>query len=96
MPQVPAETWTLTVNGMVDDEFEIDFDELLGLGLVEEDITLTCVSNQVGGDLVGNARWLGVPLLTLLDRGRRADATPTRSSAARSTATPAASRSRPP
>ena len=52
---------------MVDREFEITFDELLDLGLVEADITLTCVSNPVGGELVGNARWLGVPLRVVLD-----------------------------
>ncbi len=75
VPQVPVETWTLRVHGMVDDEFEIDFDELVGLGLVEKDITLTCVSNRLGGDLVGNARWLGVPLRTLLERaGVQSDA----------------------
>jgi DMSO/TMAO reductase YedYZ molybdopterin-dependent catalytic subunit len=68
IPQVPAEEWTLRVHGMVDDPFEIDFDELVGLGLVEADVTLTCVSNRLGGDLVGNARWLGVPLSVLLDR----------------------------
>jgi DMSO/TMAO reductase YedYZ molybdopterin-dependent catalytic subunit len=68
IPQVPAEEWTLRVHGMVDEPFEIDFEELVGLGLVEADITLTCVSNRLGGDLVGNARWLGVPLRLLLER----------------------------
>jgi DMSO/TMAO reductase YedYZ molybdopterin-dependent catalytic subunit len=68
IPQVPAEEWTLRVHGMVDSPFELDFEELTELGLVESDVTLTCVSNPVGGDLVGNARWLGVPLRVLLDR----------------------------
>jgi DMSO/TMAO reductase YedYZ molybdopterin-dependent catalytic subunit len=68
IPQVPVEDWTLRVHGMVDEPFEIGFDELVGLGLVEADITLTCVSNRLGGDLVGNARWLGVPLRLLLER----------------------------
>ena len=67
VPQVPAEDWTLRVKGMVDREFEVTFDEFLDLGLVEADITLTCVSNPVGGELVGNARWLGVPLRVVLD-----------------------------
>lgn len=67
VPQVPVEGWTLKVSGMVDRPFEVDFDELTDLGLVEADITLTCVSNPVGGDLVDNARWLGVPLRRLLD-----------------------------
>ncbi|MFP5579255.1 MAG: molybdopterin-dependent oxidoreductase [Acidimicrobiia bacterium] len=73
IPQVPVETWTLRVHGMVDEEFELTFDELAALGLVEKDITLTCVSNRLGGDLVGNARWLGVPLKTLLDRAGVSD-----------------------
>lgn len=67
VPQVPVEDWTLRVHGMVDTPFVVDFDELAAFGLVEVDITLTCVSNPVGGDLVGNARWLGVPLRALLD-----------------------------
>ncbi|MGK2928132.1 MAG: molybdopterin-dependent oxidoreductase [Acidimicrobiales bacterium] len=67
VPQLPVEDWTLRVHGMVDSPFEIDFEELAAFGLVEVDITLTCVSNPIGGDLVGNARWLGVPLRTLLD-----------------------------
>ncbi|MBL8777568.1 MAG: molybdopterin-dependent oxidoreductase [Acidimicrobiales bacterium] len=67
VPQVPVEGWTLAVKGMVDDELTLTFDELCALGLVEADVTMTCVSNRVGGDLVGNARWLGVPVQRLLD-----------------------------
>ncbi len=68
VPQVPVESWSLRVHGMVDEPYEVTFDELAEMGLIEVDITLTCVSNPVGGDLVGNARWLGVPLRTVLDR----------------------------
>jgi DMSO/TMAO reductase YedYZ molybdopterin-dependent catalytic subunit len=67
VPQVPAESWTLKVTGLVDREIEISYDELLRRNLVEEDITLTCVSNTVGGSLTGTARWLGLPLRELLD-----------------------------
>jgi DMSO/TMAO reductase YedYZ molybdopterin-dependent catalytic subunit len=66
VPQVPAEGWTLTVSGMVDKPLRISYDDLLARNLVEEDITLTCVSNTVGGNLVGTARWLGLPLRDLL------------------------------
>jgi len=66
VPQVPAETWSLVVGGMVDRSLEISYDELLARPLIESDITLTCVSNEVGGDLVGNARWLGARLDDLL------------------------------
>ena len=67
VPQVPVESWELEIKGMVDEPLTLTFDELTEFGLVEADVTMTCVSNRVGGDLVGNARWLGVPLQRLLD-----------------------------
>ena len=67
VPQVPVEDWTLRIHGMVERELEIDFDQLAERGLIEADITLVCVSNPVGGELIDHARWLGVPLATLLD-----------------------------
>ena len=67
VPQVDPEGWRLRITGMVDNPFELTFDELLALPMVNQTITLCCVSNQVGGRLVGNARWLGVPLQYLLD-----------------------------
>ncbi|HEU5083130.1 MAG TPA: molybdopterin-dependent oxidoreductase [Acidimicrobiales bacterium] len=69
-PQVDVDSWRLRITGMVDAPFELTFDELVAMELVEEPVTLACVSNEVGGDLVGNAVWLGVPLATLLDRAR--------------------------
>ncbi|RKS06370.1 DMSO/TMAO reductase YedYZ molybdopterin-dependent catalytic subunit [Nocardiopsis sp. Huas11] len=68
IPRLDSTRWRLRVHGMVDEPFEIDMDELLALPLVEADITMTCVSNQVGGDLAGNSRWLGFPLADLLRR----------------------------
>jgi DMSO/TMAO reductase YedYZ molybdopterin-dependent catalytic subunit len=70
VPQVSTSDWRLRVHGMVDNPFELTFDELLALPMVETLLTLTCVSNEVGGDLVGNQRWLGHPLRTLLERAR--------------------------
>ena len=66
VPQVPADTWTLRVHGLVDRELELDYQDLLARPLIERDITLTCVSNEVGGKLAGTARWLGAPLAPLL------------------------------
>jgi len=66
LPQVSPDNWTLKIDGMVDRELEFSFDELLKMPLTEADITLVCVSNQVGGSYNGNARWLGVPLAGLL------------------------------
>ncbi|MDE3725128.1 molybdopterin-dependent oxidoreductase [Nocardiopsis sp. N85] len=75
VPRPDAARWRLRVHGLVDRPFEIDMAELLDLPLREADITLACVSNQVGGDLIGNARWLGYPLADLLRRaGVHADA----------------------
>lgn len=68
VPQIDPNQWSLRVHGMVENEFTIGFDELLGEELVETYLTLTCVSNPVGGDLVGNAKWLGYPLRKVLER----------------------------
>ncbi len=67
-PVVSSDDWTLTVDGDVENELTITFDELLEMPMVERDITLTCVSNSVGGKYVGGARWLGVPLMDILDK----------------------------
>ena len=53
---------------MVDNPFSLTYDELLAMDSVEETVTLSCVSNEVGGHLVGNAVWQGVPLTALLER----------------------------
>jgi DMSO/TMAO reductase YedYZ molybdopterin-dependent catalytic subunit len=66
VPQVRTEGWTLRVHGMVEHELELTYDDLLARELVEADVTLACVSNEVGGDLIGNARWLGARLDELL------------------------------
>ncbi len=66
VPQVPTEGYELRVTGMVDRELALSFDELLRREVVEHDITLTCVSNTIGGELIGNARWTGVRLDALL------------------------------
>ncbi|MGH3360806.1 MAG: molybdopterin-dependent oxidoreductase [Nocardioidaceae bacterium] len=67
VPDVPAETWQLRIHGMVDEELNLTFGDLVERRLIERRITLTCVSNQVGGDLLGNATWIGVPVKDLLE-----------------------------
>lgn len=67
VPVVDQDEWTLTIDGDVDNEVTITWDELLDMPMVERDITMTCVSNDVGGKYVGAARWLGVPLQDILD-----------------------------
>lgn len=68
VPQVTAEEWTLSFDGMVRRPFTLTYAELLDMPMVERDITIMCVSNPIGGDLIGTARWLGTPLLPLLER----------------------------
>ncbi|MEZ0166837.1 molybdopterin-dependent oxidoreductase [Kineococcus sp. LSe6-4] len=68
VPQVDVSSWSLRIHGMVEREVTVTFDDLLAEDLVERWMTMTCVSNEVGGNLVGNARWLGVPLTRLLER----------------------------
>ena len=68
IPRVKADGWTLTIDGDVDRPVEITYAELLAMPLVERDITLTCVSNEVGGPYVGAARWLGVRTKDLLEQ----------------------------
>jgi DMSO/TMAO reductase YedYZ molybdopterin-dependent catalytic subunit len=68
VPQLPTDGYELRVTGMVDRPLRLSFDDLLSGHVVEHDITLTCVSNTIGGELVGTARWLGVRLDELLAR----------------------------
>jgi DMSO/TMAO reductase YedYZ molybdopterin-dependent catalytic subunit len=68
VPQVDAATWKVDITGMVDRPLTFTYDDLLRMDLIEAPVTLSCVSNEVGGDLVGNADWLGVPLPALLDQ----------------------------
>ena len=68
VPQIDPASWRLRFTGMVDNPYELTFDEIQAMDLSDHVITLSCVSNRVGGDLVGNAVWTGVPLSALLDR----------------------------
>lgn len=67
-PVLDPASWSLRITGMVQRSLELSFADLLAMPMVEEYVTLTCVSNLVGGNLVGNARWLGVPIKDLLSR----------------------------
>ncbi|CAA9306020.1 MAG: probable sulfite oxidase [uncultured Friedmanniella sp.] len=70
LPVIDPADWSLTVTGMVEEEVTLNYAELSALPLVEHVATLTCVSNEVGGGLVGNALWLGYPVRELLARAR--------------------------
>ena len=70
LPQVDPSTWQLRIHGMVQREVTISFAELLRRPLIEDYITLTCVSDPVGGPYVGNAKWLGASLAALIRQAR--------------------------
>ncbi|MFG1906936.1 molybdopterin-dependent oxidoreductase [Kribbella sp. NPDC048928] len=75
VPQIVPADWKLRIHGMVGKEIELNFDDLLKRPVVHKWVTLTCVSNEVGGDLIGNALWSGVLLKDLLqEAGPAADA----------------------
>ncbi len=67
IPRISTDDYRLRIHGMVDRELNLTFADLASRPQVEADITLTCVSNEVGGKLVGNARWQGIRLADLLD-----------------------------
>lgn len=70
VPVIDPDDWSLSITGMVETPVTISYAELSGLPLVEHVATLTCVSNEVGGDLIGNALWLGYPIRDLLARAK--------------------------
>lgn len=67
-PRIAVEGWTLVLDGMVERPLTLTYDELLALPMIERTITMTCVSNEVGGGYVSTARWLGVRFTELADR----------------------------
>ena len=68
VPRVDADRWQLEIDGMVERPMTLTYQQLMAMPMIERDITLTCVSNEVGGGYVGAARWQGVRLGDLLDR----------------------------
>ncbi len=68
VPAIDPAGWQLSVGGMARAPFTLSYAELLAMPMIERDLTLTCVSNEVGGPYAGNAVWLGVPLRDLLAR----------------------------
>ncbi|MDE9365323.1 molybdopterin-dependent oxidoreductase [Luteipulveratus sp. YIM 133132] len=66
VPRVKADTWELRIDGDVRRPYTLTYDDIRAMPLIERDITMTCVSNEVGGQYVGAARWLGVRVADLL------------------------------
>ena len=68
VPTIEPADWSLTVDGLVENPYELSYEEILEMELVKKDVTLTCVSNEIGGPLVGNAVWAGVPLSEIISK----------------------------
>jgi DMSO/TMAO reductase YedYZ molybdopterin-dependent catalytic subunit len=66
IPSEAAADWSMRIHGMVDNEITLSFDDLLARPLVERTITMTCVSNPVGGNLISTANFIGVELRDIL------------------------------
>ena len=66
VPQLSRTDWQLKIHGMVDREITYRFEDLQRFEVVEKVVTLTCVSNPVGGDLISNASWTGYRVRDLL------------------------------
>jgi DMSO/TMAO reductase YedYZ molybdopterin-dependent catalytic subunit len=67
VPRLDAESWSLRVHGLVEREVSLTYGDLVAMPLAERYVTIACVSNEVGGHLVGNARWTGVSLAHVLE-----------------------------
>jgi DMSO/TMAO reductase YedYZ molybdopterin-dependent catalytic subunit len=69
-PTVQVNRWSLTVGGLVNAPFQLTYDELRALPATSQLTTLICISNPIGGPLIGNAKWTGVRLEELLQRAK--------------------------
>jgi hypothetical protein len=67
VPNIDRDGWRLRIHGMVDREVTLSYEDLVGLEIIEQYVTIACVSNSVGGDLIGNALWAGVRLRDVLE-----------------------------
>lgn len=68
VPQVDSESWNLAVKGLVEKPFTINYEQIRSMPSVEEYVTLACISNKIGGDLISTALWKGVRLSQLLNK----------------------------
>jgi DMSO/TMAO reductase YedYZ molybdopterin-dependent catalytic subunit len=67
VPSIGTDTWRLRIHGLVERETVLDWDQLISMPQFEQYVTIACVSNEVGGHLVGNAKWTGIRLRDVLE-----------------------------
>jgi DMSO/TMAO reductase YedYZ molybdopterin-dependent catalytic subunit len=68
VPQVDAKSWKLSIKGLVDNPLTIEYDQIKSMPSIQEYVTLECISNKIGGDLIGTALWEGVRLKDVLEK----------------------------
>jgi DMSO/TMAO reductase YedYZ molybdopterin-dependent catalytic subunit len=68
IPQVDSKSWNLTIKGLVEKPLTINYDQIRSMPSVQEYVTLECISNKIGGDLISTALWKGVRLSQLLEK----------------------------
>jgi DMSO/TMAO reductase YedYZ molybdopterin-dependent catalytic subunit len=67
-PYVKVSKWQLKVDGLVSHPFTLNYEQVLALPRIEKELTLECISNSIGGNAFGTAKWTGTPLKPLLER----------------------------
>jgi len=65
-PVVDGASWALTIDGMVGTPLRLTYDDLIARSKTRNITTLSCISNELNGDLAGTAEWSGLPLRELL------------------------------
>jgi len=69
-PKVNIKDWSLTLDGLVDHPLNLSYNDITSIPPVSSIVTLICIGNGIGGELIGNAEWVGVPLKLLLENAR--------------------------
>ncbi len=69
-PAVDIGKWALTIDGLVEQPLRFDYDDIRKIEAYETTLTLECISNEIAGNLIGNANWRGARLRPLLERAR--------------------------
>ncbi len=70
VPEVDVNSWNLQIKGMVDNPLKLSYEEIKSMPAIEEFVTLECISNKTGGDLIGTALWKGVRLKDILEKAK--------------------------
>lgn len=70
IPEVDVNSWNLLIKGMVDTPLKLSYEEIKSMSAIEEFVTLECISNKIGGDLIGTALWKGVRLKDILEKAK--------------------------